>query len=82
MVSHIEMDKVIRYQYLWFHSDEERRVMYDCHPQLSHQLPFDQGVQIVISPSLEPFIELVSKELNHFWVIAGLFRHFFSRLEI
>ena len=25
--------------------------MYDCHPQPSHQLPFDQGFQIVISPS-------------------------------
>ena len=25
--------------------------MYNCHPQLSHQLSFDQGVQIVITPS-------------------------------
>ena len=33
------------------HSDEERRLMFDCHPQPSHHLPFDQGVQIVISPS-------------------------------
>ena len=28
--------------------DEEQRFMYDCHPQPSHQLPFDQWVQIKI----------------------------------
>ena len=37
--------------YILFDSDEERMFMYDCHPQPWHQLPFDQGVQIVISPS-------------------------------
>ena len=32
------------------HSDEERRFMYQNRPSKSHQLPFDQGVQIVIPP--------------------------------
>ena len=35
---------------LKFHLDEEQRFMYDCHPQPSHQLTFDQGVQINIYP--------------------------------
>ena len=42
---------------LWTNLDEERRFMYDCHPQLSHQLPFDQGVQIVTSPSSVVYVQ-------------------------
>ena len=37
--------------YTLFDSDEEPMFMYDCHPQPSHQLPFDQGFLTVISPS-------------------------------
>ena len=44
----------LNYKFIQFlvvnNSDEERRFMYDCHPQPSHQLPFDQGVQINIYP--------------------------------
>ena len=29
---------------VWQYLDEERWFMYDCHPQPSHHLPFDQGV--------------------------------------
>ena len=29
---------------------KNKRFMYNCHPQPSHQLPFDQGVQISIYP--------------------------------
>ena len=34
--------------------DEERRFMYDCHPQPSHQLPFDHAVQAHQLGSLLP----------------------------
>ena len=41
--------------------------MYDCHPQPWIQLPFDQGVQIVISPSLVVYVpELIKAILWYF----------------
>jgi hypothetical protein len=39
---------VVKKSSLLSHSDEEQRFMRQCHPQSSHKLPFDQGVQIHI----------------------------------
>ena len=38
------------------HLDEERMFMYDCHPQLSHQLPFDPGVPNKDLPQVQWFM--------------------------
>ena len=38
---------------IFYNSDEEWKFLYDCHPQPSHQLPFDQRVQIKIYPNLK-----------------------------
>ena len=41
--------------------------MYDCHPQPSHQLPFDQGVQIVISPSSVVYVPELIRVIQRYF---------------
>ena len=50
------------------HSDEERRFMYQNRPSKSHQLPFDQGVQIVISPSSVVYDDYENSRLQTIWM--------------
>ena len=41
--------------------------MYNCHPQPSHQLPFDQGVQIVISPSTVVYVPELNRVIYQYF---------------
>ena len=49
------------------HSDEERRFMYDCHLLSSHQFPFDQGVQTVISPSSVVYVPELIRAIQRYF---------------
>ena len=47
----VQSSKKIAIKISRFNLDEEWRFVYDCHSQPSHQLTFDQGVQINIYPN-------------------------------
>ena len=68
--SHRIILKIVGYQLLWF-----RR--YNLHQNQNFDIKYhnwDSGANCECTASLAKWIELVSKELNHFGVIADLFQ--------
>ena len=55
--------------------------MYDCHPQPLHQLPFDQGVEIVISPSLVVYVPELFSHLAVFCIDRNAIGYDYVRIN-